>query len=107
MAARLDRQTIERLAAQFVAELRNHRVPVRGVYLFGSAVSGTMDEWSDIDVAVLVDEYGSDRFDFHLQLLRIARKVSLDIEPHPFRTTDFTPGMPLVDEIQQHGRKVA
>lgn len=107
MADQLDRQTIERLAAQFVTELIQQQVPVRAAYLFGSAVNGTMDEWSDIDIAILVDEYIGDRFDFRLRLLRIARKISPDLEPHPFRTGDFSAGMPLVDEIQRHGRKVA
>lgn len=107
MAARPDRETIARLTAQFVAELRRHHIPVRGVYLFGSAVRDTMDEWSDIDVAVVVDEFIGDRFDFRLHLMRIARQISIDLEPHPFLTSDFIPGMPLADEILEFGRKVA
>ena len=42
--------------AQYVSRLR---VPVDGVYLFGSYAKGTADEWSDIDLAVVSPEFGT------------------------------------------------
>ena len=36
----------------------------------------------------------------------LAAKIDDRIEPKPFRSDMFTPNEPLVDEIQQYGRKL-
>jgi len=56
---------------------------VVSAYVFGSQVEGTTDQWSDIDIAVFIDEFES--WDIHTRA-RIAAKVQKgagdDIDVH-------------------------
>ncbi len=58
---------------------------VRGLYLFGSQVDGSADEWSDIDIAVFMD--GVEKWDMHQRarlMTRVQREVALEVEVHLF-----------------------
>ncbi|MDR0904344.1 MAG: nucleotidyltransferase domain-containing protein [Ruminococcus sp.] len=56
--------------------------PVDKVVLFGSYVNGTPNEWSDIDVAVIINNFTGDWYGDAVQLVRLRRNISTDIEPH-------------------------
>ncbi len=43
------------------------------------------------------------RFDVQVQLALLTPQFSIDIEPHPFAISDFTPDEPLVYEIIKNG----
>lgn len=58
-------------------------------YLFGSYVKGTATQWSDIDVALLTNEFIGDSFDFKFLWMKVAREIDLDIEPHPYLIAEF------------------
>ena len=75
-------------------------------YLFGSYAKNRADEWSDIDVAVVTDRFIGDRFDFRFLLTRLARKIDMDIEPHPYLLTEFNNGNPLAAEILKTGELI-
>jgi hypothetical protein len=38
--------------------------------------------------------------------MRIRRKIDSRIEPHPFRTRNFSASNPLVDEILRYGKEI-
>jgi uncharacterized protein len=44
--------------------------------LFGSYVKGSADEWSDIDLALVTDDFIGDSFDFRFMLAKLARSVA-------------------------------
>ena len=75
------------------------------IILFGSFARGTNSEESDIDVAVVLDEF-KNRMDIQLELMRLRRNIDSRIEPHPFRQKDFNISNPLVDEILKYGKRV-
>ena len=50
---------------------------LKGVYLFGSAARGQMDEDSDVDVAVVLDEI-SDRFEEHERTSEFGSEISIE-----------------------------
>lgn len=54
------------------------------VILFGSYAKGEEREFSDIDIAVIVDEVKGDYLDNILKLYKLRRKIDLRIEPHIF-----------------------
>ena len=86
----------------FAAELRALGISLRQVILFGSFARNEQREWSDIDVALVADEFSGFRpEDVRLFLRPLARHV--DIEPHPFRPEDFTDWNPFVEEIKRTG----
>ena len=75
------------------------------VILFGSYAKGTQHEESDIDIAVILEEF-ENPLDIQLELMRLRRKIDSRIEPHPFRKRDFTSTNPVAYEILQHGQRI-
>jgi predicted nucleotidyltransferase len=80
--------------------------PLKGVYLFGSYARGNAREYSDIDLAVVSDNFEGSRFFDKKKLNKYILKTSVDLEIHPFKTEDFTEDNPFVKEILQTGRRV-
>ena len=71
------KQALE-IAAQVRDELEKlYGERLRGVYLYGSAARDTMDEDSDIDIAIVLDEIHS-RFDEHERTGDLGSQVSLE-----------------------------
>ncbi len=75
------------------------------VFLFGSYVKGTYHEESDIDIAVILEDFNNP-IDIQLELMRLRRKIDSRIEPHPFREKDFDITNPVVHEILEHGERI-
>ena len=74
------------LIKEFLGRLDTAGIHVTKAYLFGSYLTGKVDEWSDIDVAVVSPQISDDRF-----------------EPLPFNPAGFTKNDPLVREIAKKG----
>ena len=91
---------------QYVQALRDHGIPVWRLYLFGSHATGTAQADSDIDLAVFLDQDEIDGFSEDVQLMRLIRKVDLNIEPHCFSRTDFENPDPFVQEIITNGERL-
>jgi predicted nucleotidyltransferase len=75
------------------------------VILFGSFAKGNYTEDSDIDIAVVFNDYNN-LLDIQLDLMRLRRKIDSRIEPHPFRVKDFNLSNPLVNEILKYGQEI-
>ena len=71
-------------------------------FIFGSYVKGNYRADSDIDVAVVLKNVPN-LFDAQIDLLHLRKDEDLQIEPHPFRDTDFNTDDPFVNEILQAG----
>jgi predicted nucleotidyltransferase len=63
------------------------------IVLFGSYAKGTEREYSDIDVAVIVDEIKGDYLDALSKLYKMRRKIDVRIEPHIFERGNDDSGM--------------
>ena len=107
MAERKDRQTVYRIIKRYVDALRQRNIKVAGSYLFGSYAKDKASEWSDIDVAILTDKFIGDSFDFRFLLMKIAREIDVNIEPHPFLVGEFTEDNPVVAEVLRTGEKIS
>ena len=79
----LDKEKVRKIARAYSDEVRKMFNPTK-IILFGSYVNGTPHEWSDIDVAVLVDNIkDEDWYDACTLLHKIIRNNDfIDIEPH-------------------------
>jgi len=75
------------------------------VILFGSYAKGNYNADSDIDIAIVFDDYNN-LIDMQLELMRLRRKIDSRIEPHPFRERDFNVSNPLVNEIIKYGQEI-
>jgi predicted nucleotidyltransferase len=56
--------------------------PVDKIVLFGSYINGTPNEWSDIDVGIVINGFSGDWLSTMSRLMRIRRDIDTDIEPH-------------------------
>ncbi|WP_366923739.1 nucleotidyltransferase domain-containing protein [Metallumcola ferriviriculae] len=78
---------------------------ISAAYVYGSYIRGNFDEDSDIDIAVVSDEFTGDVIDDRFRLMKFRRKVDIRIEPHPFSLIDFNDN-PLSKGILQDGVKL-
>jgi predicted nucleotidyltransferase len=63
-------------------ELVKDITDVKTVVLYGSAARGEMQEYSDIDVAIIVDDLKGDYLELSGKLFELVRKVDIRIEPN-------------------------
>jgi predicted nucleotidyltransferase len=96
---------IKEIVVQFVS-LVSEEFPIRMVYLFGSYAQGTAGEYSDIDLAVVSDNFEGSRFFDKKKLIKYLLKTSTDLEIHPYKTEDFSEDDPFVKEIMRTGQRL-
>lgn len=63
------------------SELVKDITDVDMIVLYGSAARGEMKEYSDIDVAVIIDDLKEDYLELSTKLVRLVHKVDIRIEP--------------------------
>jgi len=97
--------SIENIVKKY-AELVRQELNVSSIYLYGSYAKGTYSEDSDIDIAVIGENFIGDPIEDTLKLMRIRRKVDNRIEPYPFKSSDFDISKPYVQEILRTGIKI-
>lgn len=106
LAEKKDRAAVNRIINRYINALKDRNIKILGSFLFGSYAQGMESEWSDIDVAILTDEFIGDSFDFTFLLMKIAREIDADIEPHPFLVAEFNEENPVAVEILKTGQKI-
>ena len=106
MADGIALEEIKKIAQKY-AETLKHDLKISGVYLFGSSINGNFTQDSDIDVAVVSEDFTGDIIDDTFKLMKIRRKIDNRIEPHPVLLKDFNEGNPLVKELLNNNIKVA
>jgi len=100
----MDKTDALNIARQYASVIKTH-FDCKQVFLFGSYAKGTHHEESDIDIAVIINEF-ENPMDIQLELMRLRRKIDSRIEPHPFREKDFDITNPVVHEILTHGQRI-
>jgi len=65
----VERKVIEKIE-QFAKELRRQGINFEKIILYGSRVSGKYHEYSDIDVAIVSQDFGKDRYEEGRNFLR-------------------------------------
>lgn len=91
------------LVQRFAEEVRQV-VPIRQVIMFGSYAHGEPNQWSDIDVALVADQFVDAAFIDIRPFGRLRWNYAI-IEPHPFSTRRFANEMgdPFIEEIKRTG----
>ena len=91
---------------RFIHELESDRLHIKEVYLFGSYAKNQVHEWSDIDLAVVSDDFTGNRMIDYDKFVDAILAVDRSIEPIPFKTEDFIIGNPFVNEIIRTGIRI-
>lgn len=75
-------------------------------YVVGSYAQGRQTEGSDIDLALVPNQFEGDFFKDLCKLRPVVTKTDTDIETRPFSPTDFTKDDPFVKEIMETGIRI-
>lgn len=89
-------------------EIKRSGIHLRKVILFGSYSGNKYHRWSDIDVALVADEFKSiGPEDVKLFSKILIKYAELDIQPRTYNTKDFAEQKdPFVEEILRTGKEV-
>ena len=77
----LDKEKVREIAEKYTEKVKVALNP-SSVVLFGSYANGTPHNESDIDIAVLINDFKGDWYATEVLLYRLRRNISFDIEPH-------------------------
>ena len=86
------------------AEKARQSLDIRQVFLFGSYAKGTANEYSDIDVAVILDAPVKDWWETSTNLFVLRRDIDLSIEPVLIDSSSDRSG--FLEEIRKTGELV-
>lgn len=91
---------------KFIEEIKKH-YNITTIILFGSYAKGTENEDSDIDIAVVSDDF-DDIYDCMAHLMGLTWNIDARIEPHPIKKKDFEEVSDyFIREVIDTGIKVA
>jgi len=90
----MDTEQIIKLVKNYSEVIKDY-FNVSKVVLFGSYASGLSKEWSDIDVAVFLDEKPVDLIEAESTLFRLRRNIDSRIEPIIIYDMNDPSGFPL------------
>ena len=105
MAKKADKR-IEKTIKSYIEQLESIGVHVQQAILFGSYATGRYDEWSDIDLAIVSENFAGNRFNDRNKIRKLTLKVNSDISPMPFRPEDFNDSNYFVKEILETGIRI-
>ena len=102
------REVIE-IIKRYGERLKEQGINFQKIILFGSYAANAENRDSDIDIAVVSQDFGKDRFKERVMLTKIAFYVDARIEPHPVNLKEFTGNswQTIIHEIKSKGIEVA
>ena len=103
----LTKKTAIERVKNFALELKAGGLRLRKVILFGSYTRNRQHEWSDIDVALVADEFTGIGFDDAKFFSSVnIKKPYILIEAKTYPTGYFKKGDPFIDEIKRTGIEI-
>ncbi len=107
MVDKQSRKTALKIVEHYLADLKKAGVQIKIAILFGSYAKGNQHKWSDIDLALVADNFTGlsfiDKEPFRFVQLK---KEYTPIETHTFATDYFEKGDAFIDEIKQTGIRI-
>ncbi len=92
---------------KYIQIVKDAGIQVDQVILFGSQAKGTAHTYSDIDMCIVSKDFGVNRYDDQVTLMRLTDKETIDIEPHPLRPEDLQDRYnPLAAQIRATGIRI-
>lgn len=87
--------------------LEKNKIKIDKLILFGSYAKGTQKEWSDIDLCVVSPQFGKNRFEERVRLMKLSIGRGENIEPHPYNLKGLNDKWdPLASEITKSGLEI-
>lgn len=101
----IDSKIIEKIK-NFAVELEKENIRVQQLYLFGSFAKSENGQFSDIDLAVVSDDFSGIRFNDYDKFISSILKIDRSIEPIAFRMQDTYEDLFFINEIQKKGIRI-
>ena len=101
----LTQQTAINKVQLFAKEIKNTGLNLKKVILFGSYAKNKQQEYSDIDVALVADEFIGVGFE-DIQLFVNTLTHYIYIQPKTYQTVYFEQGDPFIEEIKRTGIEI-
>jgi predicted nucleotidyltransferase len=95
--------SVREIINNYLKSLEAHHIRIRKVVLFGSYVTGKADEWSDIDVALVSDDFEGDWFKDRNRIRRLTLAVDNRLSPVPYRPESLLAPDPFFKNILETG----
>lgn len=77
------------------------------MWLFGSQAKNKAQEWSDIDIALIAEDFKENSWEKQIELSVKANKINDNLELHLFSSEEFAnPYDPLAAEIKKYGVQI-
>ncbi|OFX41824.1 MAG: hypothetical protein A2X08_00250 [Bacteroidetes bacterium GWA2_32_17] len=89
----------------FALEIKNKGIKLNKIYLYGSYAKNMQLPHSDIDVALISDDFIGVGFVDIKKFISVLRNYIL-IQPRTYYTKDFDKGDPFIEEIKKTGREI-
>ncbi|MEW6606295.1 MAG: nucleotidyltransferase domain-containing protein [bacterium] len=98
-------QSILESIKRFTDALAKENIRTNKVILYGSYATGKYTEYSDIDIAVVSEDFGKDRIEEKMFLFRLATRIDPRLEAVPLTPTALQEDtwVPLIYEIRTKG----
>ncbi|PIU10840.1 nucleotidyltransferase [Candidatus Kuenenbacteria bacterium CG08_land_8_20_14_0_20_37_23] len=106
MAKKRILKKVKKEISNYLDVLKQDRLPIREVWLFGSYAKGNPHEWSDIDLCIVSPKFKDPFRAMQYLWLKRIKDNGLTIEPVGYSQKDFAEGSSLISEIKQHGIKI-
>lgn len=102
----MDNRTNKKIS-EYITFIAAQNAGLVKAYLFGSYAKETDKPYSDIDIALIIDNLDDEhRFDLQVQLMLMASDFDIRIEPHPISNEDFNFNNPFAAEIIKTGVEI-
>jgi len=103
----LTRNAAIKTVKNYAKEINKTGVNLRRVIMFGSFAKGTQHQWSDIDVALVADDFLGVGFLDRQRFSSIGiKKPYIRIEPITYPTDYFVESDPFIEEIKNTGIEI-
>ena len=97
---------VVKILHQYLQELEKTEIHIKTAILFGSYAKGTSHKWSDMDVALVSDDFEGFSFRDRQKIARVTLAVDTRISPFPYRVKDFSTDDFFVGEILRTGIRI-
>jgi len=97
---------IRDLIKKFLVRLEQENIRIQKAILYGSYANGTYNEWSDIDLAIVSDDFLGNRVLDKERMIKSIVDIDTSISPLPYRPEDFDESDLFVKEIIKTGIRI-
>jgi len=104
----LNRKTAIDIVKDFVFACNQQNIRFKKVILFGSVARNEAHKYSDIDVALVSEQFSGNPYSDWASLspVKVKNIKFIDIEPHPYSVKDFKNSDPFIEEIKRTGVEI-